>query len=133
MHSVSRVSHRFHYVRSVLFSLLLSVKCSTQIRFHTEDVPHFYPAFDRVMTTTDTIRQAAFIQRLYEIDGKSGRDLSYFVKCQICKSYSEKAKDKKQALAYKIDLNLTDENAKNFLLASGYDPRKPGNNQRVTP
>lgn len=56
-----------------------------------------------------------------EIDGKPVRDLGYFVGYRICKSYYEKAKDKKQALAYMIELNLTDETAKNFLLASGYD------------
>ena len=56
-----------------------------------------------------------------KIDGKSARDLGYFVGYQICKSYYEKAKDKKQALAYMIGLNLTDENSKNFLSASGYN------------
>ena len=62
------------------------------------------------------------------IDGKPGRDLGYFVGYQICKSYYEKAKNKKKALAYMIGLNLTDENARNFLLVSGYDPHKKTTN-----
>ncbi|GAB3545704.1 gliding motility protein GldB-related protein [Spirosoma fluminis] len=60
-----------------------------------------------------------------QIDGKPMRDLGYFVGYQICKSYYEKAKDKPEALQYMIELNLTDDTAKNFLVASGYQPRRP--------
>lgn len=55
-------------------------------------------------------------------DGEAMRDLGYFVGYKICKSYYEKAKNKKQALDYMIGLNLTDENSKNFLASSGYSP-----------
>ena len=55
-----------------------------------------------------------------KIDGKPVQDLGYFVGYQICKSYYQKAKDKKKALQYMIELNLTDANSKNFLSASGY-------------
>lgn len=61
-----------------------------------------------------------------EIAGKSCRDLGYFVGYKICKSFYDKARDKKQALAYMIGLNLTDEKAKEFLLLSDYKPVKPG-------
>ena len=63
-----------------------------------------------------------------EIDGKPIKDLGYFVGYQICKSYYEKAKDKKKALTYMIGLNLTDKNCENFLLESGYIPIKRPNN-----
>jgi hypothetical protein len=58
------------------------------------------------------------------IDGKTVRDLGYFVGYQICKRYYEKATDKKKALAYMIELDLTDDNAMKFLAASGYEARK---------
>ena len=59
-----------------------------------------------------------------EIDGQRISDLGYFMGYQICKSYYEKAKDKKKALNYLIGLNLTDDNAKKLLLDSGYDGPK---------
>jgi hypothetical protein len=46
--------------------------------------------------------------------------LGYLVSYRICKSFYAKSKNKKQALSYMIGLNLTDENAKTFLDASGY-------------
>ncbi|WP_461109981.1 hypothetical protein [Spirosoma koreense] len=54
------------------------------------------------------------------IAGQPVRDLGYFVGHQICKQYYQKAKDKQAAIRYMIELNLTDENAKRFLLDSGY-------------
>ncbi|MBC3788825.1 hypothetical protein [Spirosoma utsteinense] len=54
------------------------------------------------------------------IDDKRMKDLGYFVGYQICKSFYNKVKDKKQALNYMLGLNLTDENSKNFLLLSRY-------------
>lgn len=59
-----------------------------------------------------------------EISGRRCRDLGYFVGYRICKSFYDKSEDKKQALAYMIGLNLTDENASAFLLSSGYNPQK---------
>ncbi|TKT85996.1 gliding motility protein GldB-related protein [Dyadobacter frigoris] len=61
-----------------------------------------------------------------EISGKSCRDLGYYVGYKICKSYYDQARDKKQALAYMIGVNLTDENSKEFLLFSRYNPAKMG-------
>ncbi|AQG82194.1 hypothetical protein [Spirosoma montaniterrae] len=58
------------------------------------------------------------------INGTKVRDLGYAVGYQICKSYYDKAHDKKQALNYMIGLNLTDENARNFLRQSGYETKK---------
>ncbi|GAB2563533.1 DUF2268 domain-containing putative Zn-dependent protease [Spirosoma areae] len=55
-----------------------------------------------------------------EIAGQSVRDLGYFVGYQICKHYYQKASNKQAAIRYMIELNLTDENAKRFLSASGY-------------
>lgn len=60
-----------------------------------------------------------------EIAGKNCRDLGYFVGYKICKSLYDKAKDKKQALAQMIELDLSDENAKAFLLVSQYKPAQP--------
>ena len=40
---------------------------------------------------------------------------------QICKHYYQKASNKQAAVRYMIELNLTDENAKRFLSASGYE------------
>jgi uncharacterized protein YjaZ len=56
-----------------------------------------------------------------EINGEKINDLGYFVGHQICKSYYNNAKNKKQALKEMLELDLTDENARNFLIASGYD------------
>ena len=59
-----------------------------------------------------------------EIAGQQVRDLGYFVGYQICKHYYQEATDKLAAIRYMIELNLTDENAKRFLAASGYAPAK---------
>ena len=59
-----------------------------------------------------------------EIDGQKVSDLGYFVGYQICKRYYQKAKDKTAAIRYMLELNLTDANAKSFLLASGYASQK---------
>lgn len=58
------------------------------------------------------------------IDGKPVRDLGYYVGYQLCKHYYAKARDKPGALTYMIELDLTDENARAFLAASGYDGQK---------
>jgi hypothetical protein len=55
---------------------------------------------------------------------ESMRDLGYFVGYQICKRYYQKASDKKKALTYMVELDLTDEAAKKFLAESGYDAQK---------
>jgi hypothetical protein len=59
-----------------------------------------------------------------EINGEKVRDLGYFVGHQICKSYYNKSKNKKQALKEMLELDLTDENAKQFLISSGYLTKK---------
>ena len=59
-----------------------------------------------------------------EIDGQKVSDLGYFVGYQICKRYYQKAKDKTAAIRYMLELNLTDANAKSFLVASGYASQK---------
>jgi Predicted Zn-dependent protease (DUF2268) len=57
------------------------------------------------------------------INGQYMRDLGYFMGYVICKSYYEKASDKTQALREMIEAKLSDdENARRFLLASGYVP-----------
>ncbi len=70
--------------------------------------------------------ERGWLYNVRKIDGEEGRDLGYFVGYQICKRYYEKARDKKKALAYMLGLDLTDEQAKNFLLASGYNPGRAG-------
>lgn len=56
----------------------------------------------------------------HAINGTRVRDLGYAVGYQICKTYYDKARDKKQALNYMIGLDLTDDNARKFLQQSGY-------------
>ena len=55
-----------------------------------------------------------------EINGEKISDLGYFVGHQICKSYYNNSKNKKQALSEMMTLNLTDENARKFFVSSGY-------------
>ncbi len=55
--------------------------------------------------------------------GVKMRDLGYFVGYKICKSYYEKASDKKEAIREMLALDCsTDERAKAFLIKSGYVP-----------
>jgi uncharacterized protein YjaZ len=61
-----------------------------------------------------------WLYREREINGKKMSDLGYFVGHQICKSYYNNSDNKKQALKEMLELNLTDENARKFLAASGY-------------
>lgn len=60
-----------------------------------------------------------------EFQGQKVKDLGYFVGHQICRSYYNKAKNKKKALNEMLSLNLTDENARQFLLDSGYMAASP--------
>lgn len=57
------------YVKTIslvfLAVLLFSEHAYSQIRLHTDDLPRFYQAMDSVMTTSDTVKQADFIQKLY--------------------------------------------------------------------
>ena len=73
-------------------------------------------------------RNSKFFGWIYgkrELNGVEMRDLGYFIGHRICKSYYDKATDKRQALKEIIDLDLnTDEQAKAFLLASGYVPKE---------
>ena len=59
-----------------------------------------------------------------EFNGQKVSDLGYFVGHQICKSYYNKAKNKKQALKQMLELNVTDEAAQQFLMSSGYISKK---------
>ncbi len=59
-----------------------------------------------------------------EVNGEKISDIGYFVGHMICKSFYEKSKNKKQALDYMLNLNLTDENSKTFLEKSGYMKNK---------
>lgn len=63
-------------------------------------------------------------------------DMGYFIGYQICKSYYDKATDKSKALKEIIELDLNkneDEAARQFLLASGYVPKKDINFVKNTP
>ncbi len=60
-----------------------------------------------------------------EIKGQKVKDLGYFMGYTICKSYYKNAKDKKKALREIIEWDLsTPEKAREFLLKSGYVPKK---------
>ncbi len=59
-----------------------------------------------------------------EMNGRTVEDLGYFVGHQICKSYYNKSKNKEQALRDMLATNFTDENAKKFLISSGYLTKK---------
>lgn len=77
MHSIDKVIKKSLHCLLMLFSCLSSFEVYSQIKLHTEDLPRFYQAFDSVMTTTDTSKQAAFIQRLY-VD-KASKGLKEFM------------------------------------------------------
>jgi hypothetical protein len=91
------------------------------IAFGLKYEPRIWSAFRQEMDQ-EIDWKAGWLYGKRTVDGQTMRDLGYFVGYQICKSYYQRAKDKKKALAYMIELNLTDENARTFLLASGYDP-----------
>jgi hypothetical protein len=60
-----------------------------------------------------------------EVNGTQMKDLGYFMGYTICRSYYKNAKDKKQALKEIIEWDLsTPEKAREFLLKSGYVPKK---------
>lgn len=84
--------------------------------------PSIWQAFQSEMNQPFDYQQG-WLYAERNIEGKTARDLGYFVGYQICKSYYEKSKDKKKALAYMLELNLTDENAQKFLANSGYHPQ----------
>lgn len=44
----------------------------TNVKIHTEDIDHFWQAYDSVQTTTDTSRQLAFIQTIYLDQASAG-------------------------------------------------------------
>jgi hypothetical protein len=59
------------------------------------------------------------------INGTSMKDLGYFMGYKICKSYYAQATDKTKALKEMIEMNFSkEENAKAFLLKSGYVLKK---------
>jgi Predicted Zn-dependent protease (DUF2268) len=60
-----------------------------------------------------------------EVNGVQIKDLGYFMGYTICRSYYKNAKDKKQALREIIEWDLsTPEKAREFLIKSGYVPKK---------
>ncbi len=60
-----------------------------------------------------------------EINGIQVKDLGYFLGYSFCRAYYKNAKDKKQALREIIEYDLsTSEKARNFLIKSGYVPKK---------
>lgn len=59
------------------------------------------------------------------VNGTQMKDLGYFMGYKICKAYYEHAPDKKQAIKDIIEMDVsTDEKARDFLLKSGYVPKK---------
>ena len=58
------------------------------------------------------------------IKGVNMNDLGYGMGYLICKSYYENAADKKAAINEMLTMKLTDENARAFLLKSGFVPKK---------
>ena len=60
-----------------------------------------------------------------EINGARMKDLGYFIGYTFCRAYYKNAKDKKQALREIIEWDLsTPEKAREFVLKSGYVPKK---------
>lgn len=55
-----------------------------------------------------------------KVNGYEQTDLGYFIGHQICKSYYNKSRNKQQALKEMIGINFTDDNARKFLIESGY-------------
>jgi hypothetical protein len=58
------------------------------------------------------------------LNGINMNDLGYGMGYLICKRYYENASNKKEAIKTMLTLNLTDENARQFLLDSGFVPKK---------
>ena len=48
----------------ILFILFYGQKVSAQIKLHIEDLPRFYEAFDSVLSTTDSLKQIEYINKL---------------------------------------------------------------------
>lgn len=63
--STTSNKNAFSFNCTVILLFLINLPGKAQITLHTDDLPRFYQAFDSVMTTTDTAKQAAFIQKLY--------------------------------------------------------------------
>lgn len=61
----------------------------------------------------------------FAVNGTYMKDLGYFMGYKICKSYYAQAADKTKALKEMIEMDFSNnENAKAFLLKSGYVPKK---------
>jgi len=58
------------------------------------------------------------------LNGVNMNDLGYGMGYLICKSYYENASDKQAAIKEMLTAELTDEYARNFLLESGFVPKK---------
>jgi hypothetical protein len=60
-------------IRHLLFAFFVgSAALPAQTKVHTEDLQHFFEAFDSVQTTQDKTRQLAFVQNLYLERGSAG-------------------------------------------------------------
>ena len=62
----------------ILLFLTLFVKVEAQTVFHTEDITHFWQAFDSIQTTNDKEKQMAFVQKYYFDNASEG--LKYMAK-----------------------------------------------------
>jgi hypothetical protein len=62
----------------LLFILLIGQKAKAQINLHIEDLPRFYQAFDKVITSSDSAVQAQYINTYYL--GKASKGLLEFMK-----------------------------------------------------
>jgi uncharacterized protein YjaZ len=63
---------------TVLLVLFCGQKTKAQITIYTDDLPHFYQAFDSVLITTDSTKQISFLNNFY-VD-KATKGLKEFMK-----------------------------------------------------
>lgn len=67
-----KTKYRQKFCLYLVLLLLSGPVTYSQIKLHTADLPRFYQAMDSVMTTSDSVRQAAFVQQLYVDKASSG-------------------------------------------------------------
>jgi hypothetical protein len=57
---------------TIVLTLICASTLNAQTIFHTEDINHFFTAFDSVQTTSDNAKQIDFVQRIYLNNGSLG-------------------------------------------------------------
>lgn len=106
---------------------LAEVYPGSHIDFGNKNEKAVWTEFKKIMGSSE---KGFFFDWVYgtkgvAINGTYMKDLGYFMGYKICKSYYAQAADKTKALKDMIEMDFSkEENAKAFLLKSGYVPKK---------